>query len=201
LRSICTAPAEEHPAGAEYSVCLSCCRYTYGQPVRGTAAISVSIQPYSKYDRSQYGSKLYNVQVSMTATSAAYLQLSVTGGIADTRQDAGGAFREVHCLAGRHVVALIETFRCPILSAVERPPVTYLCNCSASLHIVEARYLKVLWLCKRMRNNPRRRHELDYVTAFSARRYASAVYAMVPSCLCLSISLSVQLKLEFYQNG
>jgi len=54
-----------------------------------------------------------------------------------------------------------------------------------------------------MRNYPRRRHELDYVTAFSARRYASAVYAVwyrVYVCL-VSISLSVQLKPEFYQNG
>jgi len=38
-------------------------RYTYGQPVRGRADISVSVQPY-KYDRSNYGSKLINVEVS-----------------------------------------------------------------------------------------------------------------------------------------
>ena len=115
-----TALAAEHPAGTEYSVCLSCCRYTYGQPVRGRAAISVSIQPYSKYDRSQYGSKLYNVEVSMTATSAAYLQLFVTGGIAYTRQDAGAAFREVYCLAGRHVAQVKVRRRAYVVSSTNR---------------------------------------------------------------------------------
>ena len=53
-----------------YEECPSCCRYTYGQPVRGTADVAVSIQPYSMYDRGEYGSKLINVQVSMTANSA-----------------------------------------------------------------------------------------------------------------------------------
>jgi len=47
-------------------LCFSCCRYTYGQPVRGTADVAVSIQPYSEYDTGRYGSKLVNVQVSMS---------------------------------------------------------------------------------------------------------------------------------------
>ena len=44
-------------------------RYTYGQPVRGRADIAVSIQPYQyEYDRSRYGMKRMNVEVSITVT-------------------------------------------------------------------------------------------------------------------------------------
>jgi len=40
-------------------------RYTYGQPVRGRADISVSIQPWGWYDQYRYGFKRANVEVSL----------------------------------------------------------------------------------------------------------------------------------------
>jgi len=47
-----------------------CNRYTYGQPVRGRAAVEVSIQPYSRYDRGRYGLKRMNVEVGVTAATS-----------------------------------------------------------------------------------------------------------------------------------
>ena len=47
---------------------MSACRYTYGQPVRGRALISVSVQPYSRWDSRRYGLKQISVEVSEIVT-------------------------------------------------------------------------------------------------------------------------------------
>jgi len=47
---------------------MSDCRYTYGQPVRGRADISISLQPstFFRYVESSYRLKRTNVEVSVS---------------------------------------------------------------------------------------------------------------------------------------